>query len=78
MSSEDFAADILDDCAMGAKHRRRHRDGDRIILLRIGLASEELGELPCVSRDDLGELPCVSRDDLSFVDLEDWTRLIGR
>jgi hypothetical protein len=67
MSSEDFAADILDDCAMGAKHRRRHRDGDRIILLRIGLASEELGELPCVSRDDL-----------SFVDLEDWTRLIGR
>ena len=53
MSSEDFAADILDDCAMGAKHRRRHRDGDRIILLRIGLASEELGELPCVSRDDL-------------------------
>ena len=67
MSGEDFPADILDDCTVRAKHRRRHRDGDRITRLRIGLASEELSELPRVSRDDL-----------PLVDLEDWTRLIGR
>ena len=63
MSGEDFPADILDDCTVRAKHRRRHRDGDRITRLRIGLASEELSELPRVSRDDL-----------PLVDLEDWTR----
>jgi hypothetical protein len=63
MSGEDFTADILDDCTVRAKHRRRHRDGDRITLLRIGLASEELSELPRVSR---GDLPLVR--------LEDWTR----
>ncbi len=63
MSREDLTADILDDCAMGAKHRRGHRDGDRVTWQRIGLASEELSELPRVSRDDL-----------PFVDLEDRTR----
>jgi len=63
MARQDLAADILDDCAMGAKHRRRHRDGDRITWRRIGLASEELSELPCVSRDDL-----------PLVHLEDRTR----
>jgi len=39
MSGEDFTADILDDCTMGAKHRRRHRDGDRITWQRMGLTS---------------------------------------
>jgi hypothetical protein len=63
MSGEHFTADILGDCTMGAKHRRRHRGWDRITWLRIGLASEELSELPRVSRDDL-----------PFVDLEGRTR----
>src|SRR5450755_4864028 len=63
MSGEDFTADILDDCTVRAEHRRRHRDGDRITRLSIGLASKELSELPRVSRDNL-----------PFVCLEDWTR----